>query len=287
MELASQIFTFFVFVVIAVILYSLYIWIKGSDDLQNVIIFNPKLKGMPANGTNPVIYNNINLPPLYPGGEFSINTWIYVNNWSVRSGSNKVFFMLSGSGSAQTMIMYLGQNVNKLSVRVSSKTEQSGSPPSLSSAASENILLTSNEIENIVKGNPGYTDASDGFKKCDIEEINLQRWVCITVCLSGKTVDVYIDGKLSRSCVLNSMYQVTGDLTTVLLGGPNSFGGYIGQTQIANYAYSPDQVYKMYQNGPMDQSLWAIISGLFSAPSFYTVPESVKNNVSAAPPGGY
>jgi hypothetical protein len=290
MEVTGQIFTFFVFVVIAVVLYYLYNWLRGSDDLQNVIIFNPKRQGMPGNGTNPVVFNDINLPPLYPGGEFSVSTWIYINNWGgIRANANKIFFQLSGSRSKQTMVMYLGQNVNKLSVRVSSAAPVSGgSASSMSQVSSfDDASLTTDEINKIINANSGYSDASDGFKKCDIEEIDLQRWVCITVCLSGKTVDVYMDGKLSRSCVLRSMYEVDGDLTTVQLGGPNGFGGYIGQTQIANYAYSPDQVYKMYQNGPMDQSLWAILSGIFSVSSSYSIPDSVKANVTIAPVGGY
>jgi|LauGreDrversion4_2_1035121.scaffolds.fasta_scaffold183155_2 hypothetical protein len=290
MELTGQIFTFFVLVIIAVALYYLYKWLQGSDDLQNVVIFSPKRQGMPANSTNPVVYNELTLPPLYPGGEFSVSTWIYVNNWNERSGRNKLFFRLSGgsaeASNVETLVMYLGQNVNKLSVRVSSASSVTSAG---SGSAIDSVQLNSETITKITQDSPTsvFTDDSTGFKKCDIEEIDLQRWVNITVCLSGKTVDVYMDGKLSRSCVLNSMYHVTGDRTKVELAGPSGFGGYIGQTQIANYAYSPDQVYKMYQNGPMDQSLWAMISGMFTASASFTLPDSAKNLITVTPANNY
>ena len=37
---------------------------------------------------------------------------------------------------------------------------------------------------------------------CDLTDIDLQRWINITVSVNGRIVDVYYDGKLARSCVL-------------------------------------------------------------------------------------
>lgn len=284
MDLGKGVFMFFVVILIALALYYLYRWLMGGSDLQSVIIFNPKKLGLPANSTNVKTFNDVSLPPLYAGGEFSLSTWIYINDWNINKGKNKPFLTLSGGsdrGGYHTLVMYLGQHVNKLSVRVSSSSVGTGDDAG--------IQMNSAEMEQLVVNGAGgkYSDASEGFKRCDIEEVDLQRWVCINVVISGRTTDVYIDGKLSRSCVLNSMYGVSGDQTTVKLGGPDGFGGYIGQTQIANYAYSPDQVYKMYQNGPTDQSLWTLISGIFSTTSFTKVPDSIQDKIVTAPKDDY
>jgi hypothetical protein len=282
MELTQGIFVFFVVIVIALALYYLYKWLMGGSDLQSVIIFNPKKRGMPANSSNVKKFNEVTLPPLYAGGEFSLSVWIYVNDWNINKGKNKPFLMLSGgaeTGGYNTMVMYLGQNMNKLSVRVSSA--------SLSTGNDGGIQLNTTQMSELTRGVGVYSDANEGFKKCDIEEIDLQRWVNITVVLNGRTTDVYMDGKLSRSCVLNSMYGVTGDQTTVKLAGPDGFGGFIGQTQIANYAYSPDQVYKMYQNGPTDQSLWTLISGMFSLSTFTDVSDAVQARIVQTPKDDY
>jgi hypothetical protein len=207
--------------------------------------------------------DNSDIPAMYEGGEFSISTWVYVTNWGINKGYNKPFLVLSG-GAGQagyaTMVMYLGQNVNKLGIRVST----------------ENDKLTSAKLEQIrpVTGNgygvSPYTDNSADFKKCDIENIDMQRWVNITAVLNGSTLDVYIDGKMSRSCVLPGMFKVDGGSTEVLLGGPYGFGGIIGQTVAANFAYSPDRVYKIYQNGPLDTSIFTKLMGIFN-PSQYSI----------------
>jgi hypothetical protein len=201
------------------------------------------------------------MPPLYGGGEFSISTWIYVTNWGINKGKNKVFLTLSGGANAfSTLVMYLGQNINKLGVRVTSDTTDAST------------TLDSSQMTLLRSGVTPYTDVASDFKKCDIESVDLQRWVNITAVLSGRTLDIYMDGKLSRSCVLNGVYKVDGDTSTLTLGGPSGFGGYIGQTRGANYAYSPDQVYLNYLNGPFNTSLLSQILGFFGVKKVPTLP---------------
>jgi hypothetical protein len=92
--------------------------------------------------------------------------------------------------------------------------------------------------------------------QCDIPQIDLQRWTMVSVVLSGKTIDVYIDGKLSRSCVTPSYFKVdpTADLKLNILdrGG---FDGYIANTTVGSYSMNPDEIYKTYMSGPNGVSL--------------------------------
>ena len=259
-----------------------YLWrfFAETGGLKDGIVFSNTGSALLANATSPLIINGDTVPQLYAGGEYSISTWIYVTNWSVNSGKNKVFLMLSGGGgTAQTLIMYLGQNVNKLGIR----TSTTGS------------LLDSSQFSSIIAGSTPYSDTATDFKMCDIETVDLQKWVNITVVLSGTTLDVYIDGKLSRSCVLPKVFTTDGDKTTITLGGttppngtqptsvtrPNGFGGYIGQTRAANYAYSPDQVYLNYLNGPSDKSLWSQLVGSLNPKWFAASCQMDKENLLA------
>jgi len=256
---SNMVFSVSVFVILAIALYYFYKWLNGSDEMKDMVIFTSYDSGLPGKADKVARFtpDNSDVPPMYEGGEFSVSTWVYVTNWGINKGYNKPFLVLSG-GAGQagyaTMVMYLGQNVNKLGIRVST----------------ENDKLTSTKLEQIrpITGNgygvSPYTDNSADFKKCDIENIDMQRWVNITAVLNGSTLDVYIDGKMSRSCVLPGMFKVDGESTEVLLGGPYGFGGIIGQTVAANFAYSPDRVYKIYQNGPLDTSIWTKLKGLLS-----------------------
>jgi len=221
------------------------------------------------NATGPKTYGSANVPGIYPGGEFSVTTWVYVTNWSINSGKNKTILTLSGGGPTasgfNTLVLYLGQNTNKLGVRVSYDN------PSATGSKSTTLDYVT-EMPKLIAGTSPYSDTSSEpmFKNGDIDNVPLQKWVNITTVLSGRTLDVYIDGKLSRSSVLPGMYKVDSDIPTVNIGDKTGFGGIIGQTRVANFAYSPDQVYKNYLSGPFDNSLLSTIWGYIN-PGAYDV----------------
>ena len=266
------------FALVGVAVYYFYKWLSGDGETSDVVVFTSPVAGLPGKSDNPKVYNSEGIqemPGLYEGGEFSVSTWVYIADWTINKGYNKPFLMISGgkANGFSTIVMYLGQNSSKLGVRVSS----------------ENALLTTAEINKIRPisgssfGGYPYTDSDTDFKPCDIENIDLQRWVNITAILNGRTLDVYIDGKMSRSCVLPSMYKVSGSSLTVSLGGPYGFGGLIGQTAVADFAYSPDRVYQIYQNGPNDTSLWSKIKGYLDPGQYsFSVQTNGQNVVSAS-----
>jgi hypothetical protein len=278
MDSGGMVFKVAVFALIGLALYYFYKWLNGSGELTDVVIYTNTVDGLPAyTNTGPTRFSSANsdIPMLLEGGEYSFSTWVYISNWTRNTGQNKPFFTLSGGGGTfYTTIMYLGQNIPKLGIRTSAI--DGSNPPK---GVRLTLTGTTPEVNKIrpesgVSSND-YTDGSENFKVCDIESIDLQRWVNITVVLSGRTQDVYIDGKMSRSCVLPGMFLVDGDQPTIQLGGTYGFGGLIGTTKAANFAYSPDQVYKIYQNGPLDTSIWTKIKSYFD-PSQYSF--SIKKN---------
>jgi len=225
-------------------LFFLWKWLYGGSDTSDMVIYSSSSKGLPGSDKKMTIYTGADVPQIYGGGEYSISTWIYVTNWSINKGKNKPFLILSGGGPEatgyMTLVMYLGQFTNKLGVRVSTEA-------AISNAGD---LTYERDYKSIVAGKSPYTDTSPDFKKCDIEQVDLQKWVNITAILTGSTIDIYIDGKLSRSCLLDGLFKVDGETPTLKLGGPDGFGGLIGKTRAANFAYSPDRVYSYYQEGP-------------------------------------
>jgi hypothetical protein len=96
------------------------------------------------------------------------------------------------------------------------------------------------------------TDSSllSGTSICDLPEIELQRWVNITVAVNARTVDVYQDGKLARSCVLPHLYKVDAGGYSANLLGYGGFGGLMANTAMYDAALNPEAVYKNYMAGP-------------------------------------
>jgi hypothetical protein len=255
-----------VVLVLIYILYALWLWLKGKSDVQDMVIYSSQTDGLPARTTGAgKIYSGTQVPMIYPGGEYSISTWIYVTNWGAggSTGKNKPFLVLSNGPTQATLIMYLGQFINKLGIRVSD-----------SSDTLNHIPMTTVSSTDFINGSTKYSD-TDGMPACDIESIDIQRWVNITVVMMGKTVDVYMDGKLSRSSILPGLFHAdTTNVPTLTLGSPNGFGGLIGMTRAANIAYTPDRIYTNYQEGPFAGFSWDSLN-----PSQYILTLTRNNSI--------
>ena len=67
----------------------------------------------------------------------------------------------------------------------------------------------------------------------------------------GKYVDVYLNGKLVRSCVMHE-YPVpsSGD---IYIGHKEGFNGYISSLKYYPTILTPDEIYKLYTTGPKIQ----------------------------------
>ena len=227
----------------------------------------------------PIIFTSTQLAPLYEGGEFTVSTWIYVSNWSYRGGKNKSIIRIGGNN-FDTIRVYLGAHNPKLYVRLHTKENTmvmgSGAPLATASATasttatatsastsavqSENLDISSRSLLNTLQTESGLLD---NLHTCDIPELPLQRWVNISISVNGKTVDVYIDGKLSRSCVLSAPFRVDDGYNATILeyGG---FGGQIANTIMYDTALNPEEVYKNYMAGPEPiTSIGGLLSNYF------------------------
>ena len=250
-------------------------------------LFGPKMNNsFPLTGKQsaqvdkPIIFTSTQLAPLYEGGEFTVSTWIYVSNWSYRGGKNKSIIRIGGNN-FDTIRVYLGAHNPKLYVRLHTKENTmvmgSGAPLATASATasttatatsastsavqSENLDISSRSLLNTLQTESGLLD---NLHTCDIPELPLQRWVNISISVNGKTVDVYIDGKLSRSCVLSAPFRVDDGYNATILeyGG---FGGQIANTIMYDTALNPEEVYKNYMAGPEPiTSIIGLLSNYFA-----------------------
>lgn len=237
-------------------LYYLYQYLFASTTGNTYSLVS---KDQSARTINPITITSDKLPAIFEGGEFTVSTWIYVNDWSYRRGNNKSILSIEGSN-FDIIRIYLGSYKPSLSVRLHTK-EASGTPMNVSgnqSSSGSGSMWSSQTSDSLDKDTRNSTFNTlqsesgllDGSPMCDLPEIELQRWVCITVAVNGKTVDVYYDGKLARSCVLPTFYKVDAAGYSAKLLGYGGFGGQISTTAMYDVALNPEQVYKIYMAGP-------------------------------------
>jgi hypothetical protein len=84
---------------------------------------------------------------------------------------------------------------------------------------------------------------------CKINNFPLQRWVSLVVSLNNRTLDLYLNGKLVRTCILPAT-AVIDSTASVSLTPDGGFKGWTSNTQYFSKALNPHEVYNIYAVGP-------------------------------------
>ncbi len=215
----------------AFILYFLYKKYKEFREIKQGI--TTKLVEGKKDAQKAIVIPRNTLPSVKIGKEMTLHFWIYVRDWNYNFTKPK-------------HILHIGdKDANNVS-------------PGIWLHPKDNSLIISFDNENRQKGismNPLTNPSVLGVKKeCDITNLPLQRWNHVSIILINKTLDVYLNGKLARSCTTDFIpLENTGDVYI------NNFGGYDGE--IANVSYvnkaiSSSEIYSIYYKGFNEFNLW-------------------------------
>jgi len=82
---------------------------------------------------------------------------------------------------------------------------------------------------------------------CDIIDMPLQRWNHVVLVLWNRSFDVYLNGKLARSCTLNKIPNINKDNLYVTQEG--GYDGDMANLQYFNEALNAERVYDLYKHG--------------------------------------
>ena len=187
----GSVFNVLYVVAFLVALYYLYKFFISSSDLD----FDVLNAEADANAPQSFPLPNSQSVLVKTGGEYTLSFWMYINSWDYRAGLAKSVLQIVDSASPQhallTTILY--PNEPKLMVRVHTESKSTGMD--YTNFSNFNSLLSGSQTGSMF----GPTLESP---MCDLADIDLQRWINITISVNGRIVDVYYDGKLARSCVL-------------------------------------------------------------------------------------
>ena len=205
--------TIVMWVVIVLIIYILYLWLFGDASRQSLAGLRDAKKELAVSGNS------------LPGGstsDYTYSIWVYVNNWNYRVGEQKIVFgRLDGAGAVAPEVSF--------------------------DATLNNLIVTLATYASPVDGKGG--GSSTGSHTCTLENVPLQAWANIIMTVNNRTLDLYLDGKLVRTCVLPGVPKVgTGSDVFVTPGG--GFGGFVSNFQYFARAVNPRQAYAIYREGP-------------------------------------
>lgn len=234
----------------AVALYYLYQYTYGVQGMASSPIITTAIPGNVA--TKPALYS---IPPIYEGGEYSISFWIYITGFKDQTGLNKHILEIRGVNYS-TLVVGLGAHKNKLMTRVNTAGGSTVSGRTSLTGSQVKTLFTTTQVPS------GLLE--ENLELCDLPEVDLQRWVCISIVLNGRTCDLYMDGKLARSCVLPGPFKVDPKGYQMKLLDFDGFDGFISDVTCYQYALNPDQTYRIYMSGPSDTAATGFLGWLKS-----------------------
>lgn len=170
-----------------------------------------------------------------PSSNFAYSIWFYVNDWNYRYGEHKVIFGRMGAKSGK----------------------DSGSIPGISGidpcpavvlGSIENNISVSLGCYPGVDQEPTTTGGNTVVHTCSVANIPIQKWVNLVVSVYGRTMDLYIDGKLVRTCLLPGVASINSnaDIHVTPAGG---FDGWTAKFQYYPNSLNPQEVWNIYTSG--------------------------------------
>jgi hypothetical protein len=190
-----------------------------------------------------------------PSSNFAYSVWFYINDWNYRYGENKVIFGRMGAPSPS----------------------DSGSVPGVSGldpcpavvlGAIENNVSVSLGCYPGANEEPTTPGGNTVVHTCSVANVPIQRWVNLVLSVFGRTMDLYIDGKLVRTCLLPGVASVNNN-ANIYVTPAGGFDGWTSKLQYYPNSLNPQEVWNIYAQG---YSTW---SSMFNA---YQIQISLVEN---------
>ena len=155
---------------------------------------------------------------------FTYSIWFFIDDWNYRYGEAKIIFgrMTTGTGQQEPC-------------------------PSVTLGSVENNIAVSLAVY------PGLDDQpEDGTNyivhNCAIANVPIQRWCNLLISAYGRTLDLYLDGKLVRTCVLPGVAKIDSQAPVYItpMGG---FSGWTSRFQYWPDSSDPQKAWNIYRAG--------------------------------------
>jgi hypothetical protein len=172
-----------------------------------------------------------------PSSNFAYSVWFYINDWNYRYGEPKIIFgRMGGKSTSDTG-------------SVSGISGLDPCPAVVLGPVENNISVSLACFPGDINEKSTSTTASTSvIHTCVLANIPIQKWVNLVISVYGRSMDLYIDGKLVRTCLLPGTANVNNnaDLHVTPKGG---FDGWTAKLQYYPNSLNPQEVWNIYTKG--------------------------------------
>ena len=204
--------------IVIIIIYSVYNYFFVDHTVANLVGLHNAKKDLPA-----ILDSSI---PKPRATNFTYSIWLYINSFDYKHGHEKIIFTRGEHKSSEdkyaSTLMKLDQYTNDLVIIARIKKDGEGEEP----------------------------------HECIVKNIPIQKWTHVLFSQTDQSIDVYLDGKLVKTCMLpNAPVDPRPNLYVCPKENNDDDPGFSGYTSKLRYFgrnINPREAYSIYREGPED-----------------------------------
>ena len=191
-----------------IIIYLVYLFFSSSSTDQTLI------KVQDARSQQVIAPGQL---PAGATSNYTFSIWFYINDWNYRYGQAKTIYGRVDQDNGSAPLVQLSPSINNIDVTLATYPT--------SGTSSQPVNFT-----------------------CGLSDIPLQRWTNLIVTLNDRALDLYLDGKLVRTCLLPGVPKMNPS-SNIYVCPNGGFSGYISDFRYIANNVSPSQAYDIYKAG--------------------------------------
>jgi hypothetical protein len=136
-------------------------------------------------------------------GAYGVQWWMFIKDWNYGFGKDKAVIVRADPTNLAIKNPAISLHPTENTLKVSISIFPANGQGSVSEPAAA-----------------GHAGSTDDVFVCEVPDVPLQKWFAVSVTVFGRNLDVYIDGKLVKSCFLSGVPKpVAGDISVTPDGG--------------------------------------------------------------------
>ena len=124
------------------------------------------------------------------------------------------------------------------------------------------------------------TSGTSDANECAIADFPLQKWVNLIISFNGSAMDVYVDGKLVKSCVVNNGSKLS-QTQKIILGDSTKVDdiGFITNVKLKAAPIAPQEAWDIYSQG-FGGSPWSDLLNKYKVKLSFIVDNQEQTSIS-------
>jgi hypothetical protein len=241
-------------IAVLVILIVLYYWLFSDSSVSYLVTTK--------DGT---IFEIIDGTKIQNSANFSYNLWLFLKDFNYNYGNKKIILFRPFCSKEGETECKIGGSTYDYAATSNSDASDAACYYKLEFDKHESTLIFSIASKKNISGST--TDIGTQHTTCKIENFPLQKWTHVLITHRNQAIDIYIDGKLAKTCVMDKAYFVPSTPTplflspgkstsatnyfgtTTVINDHSGFSGYISNLQHYTRAIQPREAYALYKAG--------------------------------------